>query len=361
MIRILLVQDAQTQGNSTRQYLQAFGYDVIWAGSGMTALIAARKATVDLILLDVALPDMEGHDLCRTFRRLEETRTTPILLLAGRGFTPVSFDSAEERPDDYIEKPYTEKALNTKILSILRARTVSPASTTQAPPEKPASTPQPEPAPVQPIQQKPHPQPILKLVPKQERPAQTAAPLEEHRTDEVIDPSTGLFSKHQFEAMVSKAFKQCVRFKQQMSCMLIDLDGAKMGRKADEKLIKAIIALVQTTIREVDTAAWWTGESLIVMLPNTLKNDAVQAAARVLEAVATHDFTWPDSTRVTMSIGVSGLPDKDIDSEQKLIEAAAHASRNAQDLMAHRPDSLEGLAQGNKNMTHMPIRGKNVK
>jgi diguanylate cyclase (GGDEF)-like protein len=165
-------------------------------------------------------------------------------------------------------------------------------------------------------------------------------PAQAGTTPEIIDPATGLFSRPQFEAMLSKEFKKCLRFKQQMSCIMIDLDGRKMGRTADAALVKAIIGLVQNTIREVDTAAWWTGESLIVLLPQTLRGDAVQAAARVLEAVAVYPFTWPDATRVTMSIGVAGLPDKNIDSERKLIEAAAEMCKRALDMMVPVPESL---------------------
>jgi len=58
----------------------------------------------------------------------------------------------------------------------------------------------------------------------------------------------------------------------------------------------------------VDTAAWWTGERFIVLLPNTIRNDAVHAAARVLESVANYPFTWPDSTKVAMSIGLLACP-----------------------------------------------------
>jgi diguanylate cyclase (GGDEF)-like protein len=151
--------------------------------------------------------------------------------------------------------------------------------------------------------------------------------------EEIIDPATGLFSRKQFNAMFSKDFKRSVRFKQQLSCMLIDLDGRKMGRQGDEATLKEIVRLVQHTIREVDTAAWWSGEALIVLLPNTIKNDAVQAAMRILESVANHPFTWEDATRVTMSIGVAGLPDRQIDTEQKLIEAAAAACRRAGEFM----------------------------
>jgi len=129
--------------------------------------------------------------------------------------------------------------------------------------------------------------------------------------------------------MFSKEFKRAVRFKQQMSCMLIDLDGSEMGRKADEALVKALIGVVQRTIREVDTAAWWTGGSLIILLPNTIRNDAVQAGMRILEAVAAHHFTWPDAAQVTVHIGVAGLPDRKIDSEEKMLQAAAAACLRA--------------------------------
>jgi len=140
--------------------------------------------------------------------------------------------------------------------------------------------------------------------------------------------------------MLSKEFKRSQRFKQPMSCMLIDLDGEKMGRKADVALVKSITGLVQKTIREVDTAAVWTGDQLIVLLPNTLRNDAVQAAARILETVAVYPFTWPDATRVTMNIGVAGLPNKNIDTAARLIEEASAASKRTQELMLKPPHPI---------------------
>jgi diguanylate cyclase (GGDEF)-like protein len=211
----------------------------------------------------------------------------------------------------------------------------------------------PEPKPVQ--------RPVLKLVPRSTIASPSTPPAEDKGSNNVIDPATELFSKQQFEAMFSKSFKQCQRFKQQMSCMLIDLDGTKMERNADQELIRAIVSLVQTTIREVDTAAWWTGESLIVLLPNTHRNDAVQAAARVLEAVANHPFTWPDATRVTMSIGVAGLPDSNIDSEKKLIDAAALASKHALDMMVTVPKSLDGLIRNRKESINTTAVGEEKK
>ncbi len=342
--RILLVQDLQTHGNNTRILLEGLNYEVYAAGSGLSALVAARKAAAELILLDVALPDMEGSDLCGRFRQRDETRSIPIILLVGRGYTPVPFTRPEDGPDDHLQRPFTSRDLQIKIDGLLEAKRL-PGAAAPAPKPEPAETPKPESVPTPTPSLAPPQRPVLKLVPKTGTPPPVQAPPPERpqggTTQEVIDPATGLFSRPQFEAMLSKEFKQCQRFKQQMSCIMIDLDGRKMGRTADAELVKAIIGLVQKTIREVDTAAWWTGESLVVLLPQTLRGDAVQAAARVLEAVAVYPFTWPDATRVTMSIGVAGLPDKNIDSEKKLIEAAAEQCRKALDMMVPVPESLQ--------------------
>ncbi len=464
---ILLAQNAHTHGNSTKRHLEGAGYAVVWAGSGVAALAAAKRQSVDLILIDVALPDIEGSDLCRRFRAREAMQSVPIILLAGNGYTPVRSDGNNGGPDDFLVKPYSEGELDARIAVTLRKqavevqpevsaapalppqavmtvgqakqpmpeRTVVPQEPGPVPAAEPKlAVPQPEPVmtavqiaqptpertvvpqqesgpapPAEPKLAVPQPEPVMTavqiaqptpertvvpqqesgpapaaepklavpqpepvmtavqiaqptpertVVPQQEpgpapaaepkpaglqqvepktdqQPGQTTAakPPDPVMGDEVVDHETGLFSRRQFETMFSKEFKRVVRFKQQMSCMMIDLEGGKLGRQADKSMLKAIVQLIQHTIREVDTAAWWSGEALMVLLPNTMKNDAVQAAARVLDAVAIHPFTWADSTKVTMSIGVAGLPDRKIDTEQKLIEAAAAACRRAGEFM----------------------------
>jgi two-component system, cell cycle response regulator len=449
--KILFVQNAQTQGNNIKRHLEVAGYAVVWAGSGVAALAAAKRESVDLILIDVALPDIEGSDLCRRFRAREATQAVPIILLAGNGYTPVRSDGNNGGPDDFLVKPYSEGELDARIAVTLRKRTVikqpealaapalSPRPVTtggqiaqptsewnvvsqQEPRPAPAAEPKPtelqqepvttvrqiqQPTPERTVVSQQEPRPVPAAEPKpaglqqepvttvrqiqQQMPERTVVPQQElvttegqlkqptpERTDgsqqeprlapaaepksagleqverntdqqsgqttaskprdavmgdEIVDHETGLFSRRQFDTMFSKEFKRVVRFKQQMSCMMINLEGGKLGRQADKSMLKAIIQLVQHTIREVDTAAWWSGEAFVILLPNTMKNDAVQAAARILDAVAIHPFTWADSTKVTMSIGVAGLPDRKIDTEQKLIEAAAAACRRAGEFM----------------------------
>ena len=355
---ILLVQNAKTHGNGTKRYLEGTGFDVVWTGSGVAALAAAKQRAVDLILLDAALPDIEATELCHLFRTRERTSAVPILLLTAPGYAPNRSNGKSRGPDDVLAKPYTVSELDVRLAALLRTNTppAGPMEPEQVPPlpPQPASQAVPEPAvvlppehrplsvpapqtgiesPAEPAMSPPAPGKETPPEPKAEDHLPAGAPMAASAGSEVIDPETGLFARAQFEAMFSKEFKRSARFKQQMSCMLIDLDGRKIGREADEATLKAIVGLVQSTIREVDTAAWWSGEALIILLPNTIRNDAVQAAARILEAVAIHPFTWSDSTKVTMSIGVAGLPDRKIDTEQKLIDAAAAACNRARSFM----------------------------
>jgi diguanylate cyclase (GGDEF)-like protein len=339
---ILLVQYAQTQGNGTKRFLDTAGYDVIWVGSGASALTAATQQPLDLILLDVALPDIEGSDLCRRFRSRDETSTVPIILLVAPGYTP----DPSAGSDDYLTKPYTERELNASISTALKTRMLKneleknrllAEQSSQADALKTRILKNELEEKNRLLDEQRSQADALKTrMLKNELEEKDRLLAEQHAPAEppaIVDPATGLFSRQQFEAMFSKEFKRAVRFKQQMSCMLIDLDGREMGRTVDEETLKAIVRLVQDTIREVDTAAWWSGEALIILLPNTIRNDAVLAAARILETVANHPFTWPDSSKVTMSIGVAGLPYRSIDTEQKLIEAAASACKRARKLM----------------------------
>jgi len=384
--RILLVQNAQTHGNGTKRALDGTGYDVIWVGSGVSALAAAKQWTIALVIIDVALPDIEGSELCRRFRSSETMKNVPIILLAPREYAVSPLNEQQGGgPDVYLAKPYSDSELAASISAALTMRVSEkalptvvkmgprPDTDTEMRAERrpePQSTPiqeqwsvsapqlrplmqaeprtQAGPVPTPGAKQSPVPdpksaaRPQLQLVRKAEpmpaiHPADQSPDAESlpgsPPEDEVVDPSTGLFSRKHFEAMFSKDFKRAARFKQQISCMIIDLDGRRIGRAGDEATLKSIIRLVQQTIREVDTAAWWTGKELIILLPNTIRNDALQAAMRILETVANHPFTWADSTKVTMSIGVAGLPDKFIDTEQKLIDAAAMACKRAGDLM----------------------------
>jgi diguanylate cyclase (GGDEF)-like protein len=369
--KVLLIQSEQTEGNATRRYLEESGYRVISAGSGLTGRNMARNAGIDLILLDVVLPDIEGLDLCHRFRTGNDTRSIPIILIVGRGYKSDQFLGGPTDPDGYLVKPFTEQELEERIAAVLHVNTAvkkpfvpepPPSSEKSVQPSTPLQGTQPRVEPPQPRKIKGSTVSYLRPVAKSD--AAAAPTQQDHKPssvlpflgtgDTVIDPATGLFGRPQFEAMFSKEFKRAARFKEQLSCMLINVEGQDEEQMVDESTIKSIIGLVQKTIREVDVAAWWSGESIIVLLPNTIRNDAVQAAARILEAVANKEAVLPGSASIAINIGVAGLPDKNIDTEKKLIEAAAAACKRAGELMVPRPSQASLLRHRAASSTPQP-------
>jgi len=97
--------------------LGANGYDIIEAPNGKTALELLGK-TPDLIILDLGLPDMEGHELLRTIRARNEA--VPIIVLSSRGDEAGKVQALDFGADDYVTKPFGMDELLARMRAALR-------------------------------------------------------------------------------------------------------------------------------------------------------------------------------------------------------------------------------------------------
>jgi diguanylate cyclase (GGDEF)-like protein len=126
--------------------------------------------------------------------------------------------------------------------------------------------------------------------------------------------------------------------------MMIDIDHFKLindahGHQEGDGVLKEIARIIQTTIREVDTPARWGGEEFVVLSTNTSKEKGLMAAERLRKAVAGHEFARIEAKRVTISIGIAGIPDPAIDSQDKMIHAADLAMYKAKENGRNRVES----------------------
>jgi diguanylate cyclase (GGDEF)-like protein len=142
-----------------------------------------------------------------------------------------------------------------------------------------------------------------------------------------MDPLTGIFNRRRFEAVFANEFKRSQRYQIPLCFMMIDIDHFKKindthGHQAGDAFLKEIARILQTTLREVDTPARWGGEEFVVLSPNTTRENGLKAAERVRKAVANHVFPGTVDNKITVSIGVAGIPHPSIDSQDKLIHAA---------------------------------------
>src|SRR5262245_15641286 len=101
--RILVVDDEQEITFVLRSGLTKHGYDVRVAGDGEAALDLFRAWTPDLVITDLAMPNMDGRKLCQ---RLRQTSSIPIIVLSVKGDEATKVAALDEGADDYLTKPF---------------------------------------------------------------------------------------------------------------------------------------------------------------------------------------------------------------------------------------------------------------
>jgi DNA-binding response OmpR family regulator len=118
MFRLLLVEDDQTIGQVLESSLRMHGYQISWVTTGSEALAAAARAEIDLVLLDLGLPDLDGVEVCRRLRSVQP-QTVVVMLTARREEMDVVV-GLEAGADDYLTKPVRLGELVARVRAHLR-------------------------------------------------------------------------------------------------------------------------------------------------------------------------------------------------------------------------------------------------
>jgi two-component system, OmpR family, response regulator len=115
--RVLIIDDDSNLRELIVTYLRDEGYAVLQTGSASGAKELVDGSTIDLILLDVRLPDGDGFDLLREIRA---TTSTPVIMLTGRDTPSDRIIGLELGADDFVGKPFELRELRARIRSVLR-------------------------------------------------------------------------------------------------------------------------------------------------------------------------------------------------------------------------------------------------
>ena len=115
--RILLVDDEPLIIKGLRFTLEQEGYEILTAADGEEALEVFHNEPVDLVLLDVMLPKLDGIQVCQ---RIRETSNVPILMLTAKGEDMDKILGLEYGADDYMTKPFNILEVKARIKTVLR-------------------------------------------------------------------------------------------------------------------------------------------------------------------------------------------------------------------------------------------------
>lgn len=287
--KILLVEDSKSQGKLAKNSLEKSGYEITWVEDGKSAIKTAKTQKIDLVLLDLVLPDIGGNEVCRWLKLNDDTKGIPIIMLTVKGEITDKVAGLQAGADDYLPKPYSEIELNARIYAALRTKALQDE-----------------------LRQKNR---------------QLEDLLRQVEVMAITDQLTGIYNRRRLETVLEKEFRRTIRYKSPLTCLMIDIDhfkriNDKFGHHTGDMVIKETALLILECAREIDTVARWGGEEFIALFPQTKKEDALQPAVRIIKRVSEHKFPDIPREQITISIGIAGAPDPSIDTEEKLIHAS---------------------------------------
>jgi DNA-binding response OmpR family regulator len=120
---VLVVDDERAIRRLLRLYLTDAGYTVAEAADGEAALDQVGRGGIDLVLLDVMLPGMDGYEVCR---RLRETGSVPVIMVTARSDEAHRVTGLELGADDYVVKPFSPVEVVARVKAVMRRMSAPP-------------------------------------------------------------------------------------------------------------------------------------------------------------------------------------------------------------------------------------------
>jgi len=262
---ILLVDDTVTNLDILIELLDR--YDVVDATNGKDAIEIVNNEKIDLILLDIMMPDMDGYEVCERLKANNVTKDIPIIFITAK----TDEESIEKAYDiggaDYVTKPFKPKELLSRVKKELQIQDMMKE---------------------------------LKLL------AST-------------DPMTKLYNRRYFTKISQHYLSLAKRNKEEIALIMLDIDNFKKindtyGHQVGDEVIISLVDILIDHKRKSDIICRYGGEEFVILLPNTSFEGARTVAENIRFDSENFILELPEGegVRFTVSLGVSAIDlDKD--------------------------------------------------
>jgi diguanylate cyclase (GGDEF)-like protein len=276
--RILIVDDHPANVRLLGQVLHD-DYELYFATSGADALTRAAGGQVDLVLLDVQMPEMDGFEVCRRLKGDDATRGVPVIFVTALGEVADETRGFEVGGVDYITKPISPPVVRARVRTHLELK--------------------------------------------------EARDLLEQLAS--VDALTGIANRRRFDLCLDQEWRRAVRGRHWLSLVLLDVDYFKKYNdryghaRGDECLASLAQALAATCRRPADLVARYGGEEFALVLPEAEPEGArlvVRAVLARVQELALEHAASPCGPHVTVSLGVVSLVPAEGDAALEVLKEA---------------------------------------
>ncbi|MEZ4267990.1 MAG: response regulator [Myxococcota bacterium] len=284
---ILIVEDDERDAKLIHTYLLEAGARIIRANSQAMALVALAQRSIDLVVLDVLLPDASGLELCRRIKQREATRRVQVLMVTGIEDLETKIAGLEQGADDYLIKPVHPKELLVRAMALLRKKSY-----------------------------------LDSLV------AQCKDALASAVTDEL----TGLYNRAYFTRFLDTELRRAARQRYPVAVAMIDVDDFKvhndsMGHLAGDAILRGLAREMTANLRDTDMLARFGGDEFALVMPYVGTREAEKIVDRLCSAVRNAQFVavvGAAPVGASISLGVAVAAPGEADAEA-LLDAADRA------------------------------------
>ncbi len=283
---VLLVEDNDKDLRLLSGQIEEQDFDVSVAHDGEAALQRVLAGGIDLVLLDIFLPGMDGFEVCQRLKESSETRDIQVALITCLQDLEGKIKGMELGADDYLVKPVDGRELSARVKALLAKKSY-----------------------------------LDRL----------HAHYEHALSSAISDGLTGLYNQTYFKKYLELELKRSLRQNYPTSLLMLDLDDFKglndrFGHPVGDKVLQETARLIREAIREVDLAARYGGEEFAVVLPYSDAKGARVVAERILSALRAlrlENEMGPDHASITASVGIAACPDDARDARVLIQQADA--------------------------------------
>lgn len=118
-MKILIVEDEESIAEVVSAYAKREGYETVCAHDGLSALEIFFHDDIDLVILDLMLPKLNGEEVCR---RIREKSSVPVIMLTAKSSESDVVEGLDSGANDYVSKPFSPRVLMARIRAQLRPR-----------------------------------------------------------------------------------------------------------------------------------------------------------------------------------------------------------------------------------------------
>jgi len=284
---ILIVDDLPQNLQVLGSILRKNKYQIAVATNGQQALDVLNNISPDLILLDVMMPEIDGHEVCRRLKEQERTREISIIFLTAKSETSDIVKGFELGAVDYVTKPFNA----TELLARVRTH----------------------------IELKKNRDVILNLIDELEEKNKTLETLA------VTDSLTRTFNhSHIIERLANELFA-ARRHSDPLSITMFDIDHFKRindnyGHQVGDEVLVSVTNTIKDALREIDIIGRYGGEEFLVVMRKTDRKGCYIASERIREWVEAKQWEQ-EELHVTISGGIGTL-DNENETAASLIKRA---------------------------------------